>query len=57
MGSFDLRCGRYRLIGYLAVLPDDLSEFIKVTNLHDDYRNESFATTFPEYWGLLNETN
>ena len=37
--------------------PGDLDEFIKVTNLHDDYRNESFATTFPEYWGLLNETN
>jgi len=36
---------------------DDLAEFIKVTNLHDDYRNESFATTFPEYWSLLNETN
>ena len=37
--------------------PGDLDEFIKVTNLHDDYRNESFATTFPEYWSLLNETN
>jgi translation elongation factor EF-1beta len=36
---------------------NDLAEFIKVTNLHDDYRNESFATTFPEYWNLLNETN
>ena len=37
--------------------PGDLDEFIKVTNLHDDYRNESFATTFPKYWSLLNETN
>ena len=37
--------------------PGDLDELIKVTNLHDDYRNESFATTFPEYWSLLNETN
>jgi len=36
---------------------NDLAEFIKVTNLHDNYRNESFATTFPEYWSLLNETN
>jgi sulfatase maturation enzyme AslB (radical SAM superfamily) len=36
---------------------DNLAEFIKVTNLHDDYRNESFATTFPEYWSLLNESN
>jgi len=37
--------------------PNDLAEFVKVTNLHDDYRNESFATTFPEYWNLLNEAN
>lgn len=36
---------------------DDLADFIKVTNLHDEYRNESFATTFPEYWSLLNEPN
>lgn len=36
---------------------DDLDEFIKVTNLHDDYRNESFATTFPEYWTLLNDSH
>jgi hypothetical protein len=36
---------------------NDLAEFIKVTNLHDDYRKESFADTFPEYWGLLNEAN
>lgn len=36
---------------------DNLAEFIKVTNLHDDYRNESFAGTFPEYWSLLNETD
>lgn len=36
---------------------DELAEFIKVTNLHDDYRNESFATTFLEYWTLLNDSN
>jgi molybdenum cofactor biosynthesis enzyme MoaA len=35
----------------------DLSEFIKITNLHDNYRNESFAYTFFEYWNLLNDAN
>lgn len=37
--------------------PEELREFVKVTNLHDEYRNESFKTTFPDYWSLLNEAN
>lgn len=34
-----------------------LGEFIKTTNVHDEYRNERFNQIFPEYWSLLSEAN
>ena len=37
--------------------PDQYTEFVNTTELHDNYRNESFATTFSEYWSLLNVSN
>jgi molybdenum cofactor biosynthesis enzyme MoaA len=37
--------------------PEELEEFIKTTNLHDEYRHQSFEDTFNEYWILLNDKN
>ena len=33
---------------------EELEEFIKTTNIHDEYRQQSFEDTFNEYWTLLN---
>jgi hypothetical protein len=33
---------------------EQYNEFVKTTQLHDDYREQSFKETFIEYWRLLN---
>lgn len=36
---------------------EQYNEFIKTTDLHDDYRKQSFKETFIEYWRELNDNN
>lgn len=33
----------------------ELNKFFEITELHDNYRSESFQETFNEYWNMLNE--
>lgn len=33
----------------------ELNQFFEITQLHDNYRSESFQETFKEYWNMLNE--
>ena len=35
----------------------EYAEFLSTTKKHDDYRQQSFKHTFPEFWGLLNDGN
>jgi len=35
----------------------EYAEFLSTTRKHDDYRHESFAKTFPEFWSMLNDSN
>jgi sulfatase maturation enzyme AslB (radical SAM superfamily) len=35
----------------------EYAEFLSTTKKHDDYRQQSFEHTFPEFWSLLNDGN
>lgn len=35
----------------------EYNEFLATTKKHDDYREQSFENTFPEFWSMLNDNN
>ena len=35
----------------------EYNEFLTTTKKHDDYREQSFENTFPEFWSMLNDNN
>jgi hypothetical protein len=35
----------------------EYAEFLATTKKHDDYRQQSFERTFPEFWSMLNDGN
>jgi hypothetical protein len=36
---------------------EELTKFFNTTQLHDEYRKQEFAETFPELYNLLKEYN
>ena len=39
--------------GHLSSIDRDFKHFFEKIEMHDRYRKQSFAETFPEYWEVL----